>query len=324
MTKNGKSGKRKGTSSSPMGKKSGSSIRLVGHQVYTDITNGSSGTKLFNSANVLPISPDSLGTGVADFANHYDMYQFQDLYFVYQPADYNLSSLATDSHGTGVANLFAFGYEDDGVPTFTVSYPNITTLEHCLVTPVTGYQNRQSNILKVKCRRNRWYFCKDNTGNDASSRQTIQGLLFAEAKFSITTSLNWGDIMIYYTVVFKDLSPSQSVSLTGLMREASLGRTPMLEKALLMIRHAAQYGAKQGKLTDEEAIDYTNEECAILGIPRSYADPKWPMDNAFVNLATTLCEDIDEYETCSTLSIQKVPPCKPNRLRRVAMSVPPN
>jgi hypothetical protein len=319
--KQGKSGK-----GSPTSKKTGSTVRIVGHQVYSDITNGSSGTKLFNTVNVLPISPDSLGTEIADLANHYDTYQFQDLYFVYQPADYNLSSLATDSHGTGVANLFSFGYEDDGVPTFTVSYANITSLEHCLVTPVTGYQNRASNILKVKCRRDRWYFCKDNTGNDASSRQTTQGLLFAEAKFSISTSLNWGDIMIYYTVVFKDLCPTQGVSLTGLMREASLGRTPMLEKALLMIRHAAQFGAKQGKLTDEEASVYSNEECAILGITRTIARPIWPKDNAFVNLATALCDDLDEYETWNPLENQKAlkeAPCKPNRLRRPAMSVPP-
>jgi hypothetical protein len=284
----------------------GKLVTVTGSQVYVDVVNGTSGTKLFNTVNVLAVSPDSFGTEIADLANHYNQYRFTHLKFVYQPSAYNLRALTTDSHGSGVNNLFAFGFEPDGVPTFTVTYGSIAGLRSNIIVPVTGYDARQRNVLNAHCDSKKWYYTKDDLTDNGTIRQTIFGLLYGEAKTSITTSLTWGDIKIEYTIQFKDMCPTQGVTMVGLMREAALGKTHMLDKTLLMIKHAAAFGASRGVVTDDMLQNYTNEECIILGINRPFKAVAYPTDNRFVRAVDKLLVDMDEFESDSVF--QEVDP----------------
>ncbi len=61
------------------------SVTISGHQIYVDVKNGSNGTQLFTSNNIVPVSPDSFGTEIAELANHYNQYRFSRLIFEFKP-----------------------------------------------------------------------------------------------------------------------------------------------------------------------------------------------------------------------------------------------
>ncbi len=271
-------------------------ITIRGHQNYVSVVNGTSGTQLFTSTNVAVISPDSMGTQIADIANHWNQYRFTKLWFEYCPADYNLFAASGDSHSSAVSNLFAFGYEEDATLTFTITYDNINALQHSKSMPNVGFRNSGDNILKVNKLKDVWRWTKDDTSTDADARQTVQGLLYGEARTSISSSLDWGKIKVHYTIQFKDMCPTQGVTLAGLMNEARLGRCLMLRKILLFCKHAAAYAEVKGDVTKLDTTQYTNEECAILGIHRSLTPEIVGPSQDFISLLRQLEETEQEYE----------------------------
>ncbi len=274
-------------------------ITISGHQNYVTVQNGSSGTQLFSgSTNVAVISPDSMGTQIADIANHWNQYRFTRLWFEYCPQDYNLMALGTDTHSSALSNLFAFGYEEDATLTFTITYDSISALQHSIAVPNVGYKNKNDNILKVSKLRNVWRWTKDDTTTDADARQTVQGLLYGEARTSITSSLDWGKMKVHYTIQFKDMCPTQGVTLSMLMKEASFGRTEYLKRVLLYIKHAAAYAEAKGDETKIDTSSYTNEECKLLGIVRYPGPARFgELCAQYKSLLRTLEESEAEYET---------------------------
>lgn len=311
MTKRGKHSKgRRGGGGIGDSREQVKTIR--GHQKYANVQNGSSGSQLFSGTNIVALSPDSMGTEVADLANHFNQFCFTKLGIEYVPSKYSQASLAADSTNTGLNNIFAFGYENDSVPTFTVTFDNICALQHMIVTPTVGYRVRGMNTLRVSRIPLKWYYTKDNTTNDASTRQTIQGLIYGEARTAITTVTDYGVLIIHYEIKFRDLCPTQSVTLTALIREARLGRTTALSKLSLMIKHAALQSKFKGALPPDILATYSNEECKMLGIERPLFPPDWGADEAISNmiaLSERLTSDLEtlgtnhaNVNTCNTCS----------------------
>jgi len=232
----------------------GDRIRTItGHQVYANVTNGASGTKLFNSANAIAVSPDSFGTEIADIANHFNQYRFTKLNFEFVPSLYNVTTEGPT--GSQSNNLFAFGFEADGEVTFTVTHSSISQLQHAIIVPAVGYKNRRENMLKTKLR-DRWYYTEDVITDSATIRWTIQGILYGEAFNTIVSSTNYGEIWVHYTVQFRDLCPNQGVTMHQLLREFRLGKTSRLEQFLRCLKHLG---------TDcPDPVSLTNEELKIV------------------------------------------------------------
>lgn len=256
---------RRGRGARNRGDFTGERVRTIrGQQLYVAVTNGSNGTKLFGSANAVVVSPDSFGTEIADLANHFNQYKFTSLEFEYKPSLYNMTSEGPT--GSQSNNLFAFGYESDGEVTFTITHANIASLQHSIVVPASGYQNARQNTLVVKPK-DQWYYTKDNTTDSATIRFTIQGLLFGEAFTSISTSTTYGEIRVRYTVKFRDLCPTQGVTLTQLARELRMGRTTNL----LMLTEVLEYIASGGK----NLAMLSNESLHCLKLPAEKPKMAW-------------------------------------------------
>ncbi len=253
----------------------GQQVRTIhGQQSYVTVQNGSNGTQLFTSTNAVAVSPDSFGTEIADIANHYNQYQFTKLVFEYKPVLYN--AITSGPTGSQSNNLFAFGFEEDGQLTFTVTHNNIAALQHQIVVPATGYMQRAANKLTVRLTRSKWYYNKDDTSSSATIRQTIQGILYGEALRSITDVTLYGEIIVRYTIRFRDLCPSQGFTLSGILRELRLGSTSTLEQMLKTVEVAARYESKQFEQVDKdpELRGLTNEEYMLItGHGRSPALP---------------------------------------------------
>ncbi len=261
----------------------GQVVRTIsGQQTYVTVQNGANGTQLFTSTNAVAVSPDSFGTEVADLANHFNQYQFTKLWFYYKPVLYNATTAGPT--GSQSNNLFAFGFEEDGQLTFSVSHNNIAALQHQIVVPCTGYAHDRDNILKVRLTRGKWYYTKDDTSNSANIRQTIQGLLMGEALRSITDATLYGEIVVRYTVKFRDLCPSQGVTLSTLIHEVRLGNTSTLEHLIRTLEAAARYESQRMKEVREDPIlrGLRNEEYTMItGHGRSPYEPPMidPLDS---------------------------------------------
>lgn len=249
---------------------------ISGHQIYSTVQNGAAGTKLFNSVNYQLLSPDGMGTQIAALANQYNQYRFTRLDIEYKPLNYGMIC-ANDDFNSGVpnansSNLFAFAYEEDASATFTVTHNSLSQIHDMIIVPLQGYTNRGSNIIHVRNLGSKWYYTKDDTTNSASSRQTIQGTIYGEALTSITSSNQWGELVVHYTVKFKDACPTQGVTLSHLLREVSLGKSYNLHILLKAVQHAVQF---QNAKPPQSVLDsYSNEEyAAILGSPRVLRTP---------------------------------------------------
>ncbi len=241
-------------------------VTIRGHQLYVDVKNGSNGTQLFTSTNYVAISPDSMGTQVASHANMYDKYRFTSLVFQYLPINYNMIC-ANDDFTSGIpnaysSNLFTFGYENDATSTFTATYGTIAQLSASKVIPLQGYRNSRDNTFRASIVGNRWYYTKDDTSNSATSRQTIQGTLYGEARTSMTNSNLWGAIRISYVVQFTEACPTQGVTMSVLMKEVSMGITHNLNLLVTGLKHACQYGI--GGPTPDMLNSLSNEELFFI------------------------------------------------------------
>ncbi len=227
---------RKHSPRSNKGAKKGATKTVVisGHQMYIDVINGANGTKLFSAVNYQYVSPDSFGTQIAEHADRFNMYRFKKLVFEFKPTNYNLGS-SVSSFSSADSNLFAFGFEADAVQTFTVTFGSISQLKHSIVVPNVGYRNSTENRLYVRNPSAKWYYTKDDLSDNASSRQTISGLLYGECRSSITSSYTWGEIRVSYVVEFKDPCPTQGVTVSGLARELRLGKVAMLRNLLHVV-----------------------------------------------------------------------------------------
>lgn len=265
----------------------GDVVTLRGQQNYVQVKNGASGTQLFTSNNIVQVSPDAFGTRVAELANAYNMYRFSRLDIEYKPLNYNEIS-ANDDFTAGVpnalsSNLFAFGYEDDGVLTFTVTYDSISQLRYNIITPIQGYASRNDNRLRVRpAMGDKWYYCKNDTTTDADIRQTIQGTLFGESKQAFgSTAYLWGDIHINYTIHFKEACPTQGVTISTMIKELALGKLDKFKSMLKRVNHVVLHNIYSGVIPQNVLDSYTNEEYyEILGKHRTHliqptdVDPK--------------------------------------------------
>jgi len=275
---------------------------IRGHQNYTNIQNGANGTQMFNVTNAIPLSPDSLGTQVADLANHFNQYRFLKIGIEFMPSRYVFRGADADTANTELRNLFAFGYEDDGVPTFTVTFDNISTLQHQLITPVSGWPSRKQNTLQINIgKKGRWYYTKDALSTDPAIRQTVQGIIYGEARSSISDATDYGKMQVHYEIQFKDLCPTQSVTLAALVKEAQLARTDVLTKLVSMLKHAGLLAKFKGQLPPDMLAKYTNEECHMFGIDRPLVVHSWP-DNCdeYLNMLGGVLAEVDDFsaESC--------------------------
>ncbi len=266
MTKNHKPRRARGSSNKI--------VVIAGHQMYIDVINGANGTKLFNAVNYQYVSPDSFGTQIAEHADRFNMYRFRSLIFEYKPANYSLST-TIGSASSADSNLFCFGFEADAIQTFTVTFGSVAQLKNSIQVPNIGYRNQKENKLKVRNPSPKWYYTKDNLSDDASSRQTVTGILYGEARSSITTSYNWGEIKVHYVVEFKDPCPTQGVTVSALARELRLGKVTMLRNILHVVNCSMH--ANNSEATD--LVNYlkklTNEEYLfVTGHGRVLEPPK--------------------------------------------------
>lgn len=238
-------------------------VIISGHQMYIDVINGSSGTKLFNAVNYQYVSPDSFGTQIAEHADRFNMYRFKSLIFEFKPTNYNLSS-SVSSFSSADSNLFAFGFEADAIQTFTITFGSISQLKHSIQVPNVGYRNPKDNRLKVGCPSSKWLYTKDNLTDDASARQTITGILYGEARTSISTSYTWGEIKVHYVVEFKDPCPTQGVTVAGLSRELRLGKVSMLRNLLHVVNCTMHAMNSESSDLEEYLKNLTNEEYTFV------------------------------------------------------------
>ncbi len=250
-------------------------VTLSGHQQYIDVTNGASGTKLFSAVNYQYISPDSFGTQIAEHADRFNMYRFKSLTFEYCPTNYCLTT-TTGSWSSADANLFAFGFEADAVQTFTVTFGSISQLRASKVVPPVGFRNPSDNMLHVKPSGGKWYYTKDDLTSGASSRQTICGLLYGEARTSMSSSNQYGEIRVHYVVQFKDPCPTQGVTVSGLARELRLGKVSMLRNLLHVVNCSMHHNNGESSDLEQYLSTLTNEEYLfvtghgrVMGLERS-------------------------------------------------------
>ncbi len=227
--------------------------------MYIDVINGANGTKLFSAVNYQYVSPDSFGTQIAEHADRFNMYRFKNLIFEYKPTNYNLTS-AVGSFSSADSNLFAFGFEADSVQTFTVTFGSISQLKHSIQVPNVAYRNSKENKLHVPNPSPKWYYTKDDLSDNASSRQTIAGILYGEARNSITSSYTWGEIKVHYVVEFKDPCPTQGVTVSGLSRELRLGKVTMLRNLLHVVNCVIHSSNKDSESLQDYLDSLTNEE----------------------------------------------------------------
>jgi hypothetical protein len=242
-------------------------VRLSGTEILTPVQNGAGNIAIFAGATTIPISPDQMGQRVAEMADLYNQYRFVRLSFTYVPAYYQGGYVPTAQS----TNLFAFGYEDDGVLTITPTFNNVAQLRHNITTPALGYQMRSQNTLRCTSLSKKWYYTKNDTATDADIRQTIQGLLYGTAQSNITNVTIYGVIHVAYVVDFKEQCPTQGVTLERVYREFRLGKSSLVRNLLSNLQLMATTLAKDPKppLTAEHLKILTNEQYRIvLGRPR--------------------------------------------------------
>jgi hypothetical protein len=241
--------------------------------MYSDVKNGSSGTKLFDSVNYKYISPDSFGTQIAEHADRFNMYRFKSLYFEYKPTFYCLQSTVATLSSID-SNLFAFGFEADSVQTFTVTFGSISQLRHSIQVPSVGYRTERENRLIVKLPPSKWYYTKDDTSDNASSRQTICGILYGEARDTISSQYTFGEIKVHYVVEFKDPCPTQGVTVSGLARELRLGKVTMLRNLLHVVNCTIHSSNQDSDSLKDYLASLTNEEYLfVTGVGRTLQAP---------------------------------------------------
>jgi len=256
------------------GRKGGSNtVTIAGHQQYIDVTNGASGTKLFSAVNYQHCSPDSFGTQIAEHADRYNMYRLKKLVFEFKPTNYMLTSTVAGLSSID-SNLFAFGFEADAVQTFTVTFGSIAQLRHSIIVPPCGYRNSSENRLHIRNPSPKWYYTKDDLSDNASSRQTICGLLYGEARSSMSGSYQWGEIRVSYVVEFKDPCPTQGVTVSGLARELRLGKVSMLRNLLHVVNCTVHSKNRDSGSLKDYLESLSNEEFLfVTGHGRTVVPP---------------------------------------------------
>jgi hypothetical protein len=201
------------------------------------------------------------------------MYRFKSLIFEFKPTFYSLTSTVATLSSVD-SNLFAFGFEADSVQTFTVTFGAISQLRNSIQIPSVGYRREEENRLIVKSPSRKWYYTKDDTSDNASSRQTICGILYGEARDSISSQYTFGEIKILYVVEFKDPCPTQGVTVSGLARELRLGKVTMLRNLLHVVNCTIHSSNKDDESHHEYLANLTNEEYLfVTGVGRTLQAP---------------------------------------------------
>jgi hypothetical protein len=189
-------------------------VYVHGSQVLVAVANTATGTAILNSADTVPVNPDSMGGTVAALCNRYTKWFFTRLVFEYVPFQPN----STDGHG------FAFGFWPEGAttPQFAAnSFANVSQLEHSMVLPMTGYLGGpEMNCLEVRPNRSvmPWLYSELDSATIAGQIQTNQGLFCGQADSAIADTKTWGTIWIHYEIEFCDISPDQGFTLNSLRR----------------------------------------------------------------------------------------------------------
>jgi hypothetical protein len=185
----------------------GDDIVLVeGSQLLSTVSNTGNSSNLIAGNAYARISPDSMSGTIAALGNRYNKYFFTQLVFEFVPYQPN----STDGHG------FAFGFNPDGIDELAaITAGTISTLEHSMVLPMTGFLGGpEMNCLEVCPSRkaNPWYWNEDD-GSNAGYRQTVQGLLYGVSDSAITNATTWGTIWCHYKVEFCDITPDKGFTL---------------------------------------------------------------------------------------------------------------
>jgi hypothetical protein len=189
------------------------------------VNNSGGGTGIIATGNAYGISPDSIGGTLAALGDRYTKFFFSRLVFEFVPYQPN----STDGHG------FAFGFNPEGIAEFAVSFSSVSTLEHSMVLPMTGFLGGPDmNCLEVRPSRksNPWFWNEDDTATSAGQRQTFQGILYGVSDTAITNATTWGTIWCHYVVEFCDITPDQGFTLRSMRRMCRDGKSGDLVRVL--------------------------------------------------------------------------------------------
>jgi len=172
----------------------GGGVRIVGRQLLAQVTTTAGDTQLFSVANsaatvtvnTFYLSPDGLNGRLALQARTYDRYCFRKAVLTY------VSRVPTSQAGA-----FALGYVSDGVvgaSTYVAVSSMSPSMNSSFITPLA-----RLTIVDDMSTNKTWY-TKLDTGTDAASRLTVQGICVGAPDITSIGATNMGWIWIDYMV----------------------------------------------------------------------------------------------------------------------------